>query len=152
MSTRVGHLNWHGGRQYASWSLKISSRTMRRFSMTRSEWVVMTIPSAIVRPARDRRVVAALDLDRADAAGAVRRELRLVAQRRDLDAEHAAGLEDGLALLGLDLLAVDRDADLPGAGHHRPDRGVVGDRPVAGSVAVAGRWPFVVPKLIGPYY
>ena len=50
MSTRVGHLNWHGGRQYASWSLKISSRTIRRFSMTRSEWVVMTIPSVIVVP------------------------------------------------------------------------------------------------------
>ena len=50
MSTRVGHLNWQGGRQYASWSLKISSRTMRRFSMTRSEWVVMTIPSVIVVP------------------------------------------------------------------------------------------------------
>ncbi len=47
MSTRVGHLNWHGGRQYASWSLKMSSRTMRRFSTTRSEWVVMTIPSSM---------------------------------------------------------------------------------------------------------
>jgi hypothetical protein len=50
MSTRVGHLNWHGGRQYASWSEKMSSRTMRRFSMTRSEWVVMTIPSATLVP------------------------------------------------------------------------------------------------------
>ncbi len=57
MSTRVGHLNWQGGRQYASWSLKMSSSTMRRFSMTRSEWVVMTIPSAMCGPAADRRVV-----------------------------------------------------------------------------------------------
>ena len=50
MSTRVGHLNWQGGRQYASWSLKISSSTMRLFSISRSEWVVMTIPSAMVVP------------------------------------------------------------------------------------------------------
>jgi hypothetical protein len=50
MSTRVGHLNWHGGRQYASWSLKMSSSTMRRFSMTRSEWVVMTMPGSICVP------------------------------------------------------------------------------------------------------
>ena len=50
MSTRVGHLNWQGGRQYASWSLKMSSRTIRRFSISRSEWVVMTIPGSMVVP------------------------------------------------------------------------------------------------------
>ena len=97
-------------------------------------------PLLDLRPAADRRVVAALDLDRADAAGAVGGELRLVAQRRDLDAQDAAGLEDRLAVLDLELPAVDGDADLPGAGHHRPDRGVVVDPTIAGAaVAVAGR-------------
>ncbi len=87
-------------------------------------------------PARDRGVVAPFHLDGADAARAVRGELGLVAQRRDLDPEDPTGLEDGLALLGLDLGAVDRDGDLPGAGDHRPQRRVVMRLPVARAVAV----------------
>ncbi len=65
---------------------------------------------AIAR-ARDRRVVLALDLDDAHAAGAEARQLGLVTQRRDLDAVVAADLEDRLALEALDDAPVDLDPD-----------------------------------------
>ena len=49
MSMWLGHLFWHGGRQYALWSLKISSRLVRRRRRTSSVWVWTTIPSSHVR-------------------------------------------------------------------------------------------------------
>ena len=53
----------------------------------------------------------ALDVDDAHATGTEAGELRLVAQRRDLDAVVAADLEDRLALEALDGPAVDLDPD-----------------------------------------
>ena len=92
------------------------------------------------RATRDGRVLASLDLDHADAACAVGGELGLIAERRHLEAQHSAGLQDGLPLLGLDLLPVDRDRQLPGPRHHGPYRGVIlraqPPVPVAVSVAV----------------
>ena len=46
MSMWLGHLFWHGGRQYALWSLKISSRLVRRSRRTSSVWVWTFIPSS----------------------------------------------------------------------------------------------------------
>ena len=43
MSMWLGHLFWHGGRQYALWSLKISSRFVRRRRRTSSVWVLTTM-------------------------------------------------------------------------------------------------------------
>ncbi len=54
----------------------------------------------------------ALDLDDAHAAGGRGREPRLVAQRRDADADAASRLEDGLAAVAGDLLPVDGDEHL----------------------------------------
>ena len=66
----------------------------------------------LARPrARDRRVLLALDLDHAHPARPEAGQLRLVAERRDLDAVVAADLEDRLALEALDDAAVDLDAD-----------------------------------------
>ena len=53
----------------------------------------------------------ALDLDDAHPAGAEARQLRLVAQGRDLDPVVAADLEDRLALEALDDAPVDLDPD-----------------------------------------
>jgi hypothetical protein len=39
MSMWLGHLFWQGGRQYALWSEKISSRLVRRRRRTSSVWV-----------------------------------------------------------------------------------------------------------------
>ena len=61
--------------------------------------------------ARDRRMLLALDLDDAHPARPEARQLRLVAQGRDLDAVVAADLEDRLALEALDDAAVDLDPD-----------------------------------------
>ncbi|MPN49617.1 hypothetical protein SDC9_197239 [bioreactor metagenome] len=52
--------------------------------------------------------VAAIDLDRAQLARAVRLELRVVAQVRDEDPGLAGGLDDGLPVLEGDGLAVER--------------------------------------------
>ena len=49
MSMWLGHLFWHGGRQYALWSLKISSRFVRRSRRTSSVWVWTFIPASHVR-------------------------------------------------------------------------------------------------------
>jgi hypothetical protein len=46
MSMWLGHLFWHGGRQYALWSLKISSRFVARSRRTCSVWVWTTIPAS----------------------------------------------------------------------------------------------------------
>ena len=40
MSMWLGHLFWHGGRQYALWSLKISSRLVLRSRRISSVWVL----------------------------------------------------------------------------------------------------------------
>ena len=49
MSMWLGHLFWHGGRQYALWSLKISSRFVRRSRRTSSVCVSTFIPGSHVR-------------------------------------------------------------------------------------------------------
>ena len=69
------------------------------------------MPGSQAREQRDRRVLLALDLDHAHPAGAEAGQLRLVAQRRDLDPVVAADLEDRLALQALDDAAVDLDPD-----------------------------------------
>ena len=70
MSMWLGHLFWQGGRQYALWSLKISSRFVRRSRRSSSVWVWTFISGSHVARARDRRVLLALDLDDAHPAGA----------------------------------------------------------------------------------
>jgi hypothetical protein len=42
-------LFWHGGRQYALWSLKMSSRFVRRRRRTSSVWVWTFIPASAFR-------------------------------------------------------------------------------------------------------
>ena len=49
MSMWLGHLFWQGGRQYALWSEKISSRLVRRSRRTSSVWVRTTIPASARR-------------------------------------------------------------------------------------------------------
>jgi hypothetical protein len=49
MSMWLGHLFWHGGRQYALWSEKISSRLVFRRRRTSSVCVCTFIPSSHVR-------------------------------------------------------------------------------------------------------
>ncbi len=49
MSMWLGHLFWHGGRQYALWSLKISSRLVRRSRRSSSVWVWTTMPGSAAR-------------------------------------------------------------------------------------------------------
>jgi hypothetical protein len=49
MSMWLGHLFWQGGRQYALWSEKISSRFVRRRRRTSSVCVWTYIPSSHVR-------------------------------------------------------------------------------------------------------
>ena len=49
MSMWLGHLFWHGGRQYALWSEKISSRLVRRSRRISSVWVWTTIPASASR-------------------------------------------------------------------------------------------------------
>ena len=49
MSMWLGHLFWHGGRQYALWSEKISSRLVRRSRRISSVWVWTTIPASAWR-------------------------------------------------------------------------------------------------------
>ncbi len=61
--------------------------------------------------AADRRVLLALDLDDAHPARSEAGQLRLVAQRRDLDPVVPADLEDRLALATLDQAPVDLDPD-----------------------------------------
>ena len=56
-------------------------------------------------------MLGALDLDDAHPAGAEAGQLRLVAERRDLDPVVAADLEDRLALEALDDAPVDLDPD-----------------------------------------
>ncbi len=46
MSIWLGHLFWQGGRQYALWSLKISSRFVRRSRRISSVWVWTFMPSS----------------------------------------------------------------------------------------------------------
>ena len=111
MSMWLGHLFWQGGRQYALWSEKMSSRFVRRRRRSSSVWVWTFISGSHVREQRDRRVLLALDLDDAHPAGPEAGQLGLVAQRRDLDAVVAADLEDRLALEALDDAAVDLDPD-----------------------------------------
>ena len=77
---------------------------------TISVWVWTIIPAA-AREQRDRRVLLALDLDHAHPARPEAGQLRLVAERRDLDPVVAADLEDRLALEALDDPAVDLDPD-----------------------------------------
>ena len=90
---------------------KISSRFVRRRRRTSSVWVWTFMPSSHGARAADRRVLLALDLDDAHPARAEAGQLRLVAERRDLDAVVAADLEDRLALEALDDASVDLDAD-----------------------------------------
>ena len=111
MSMWLGHLFWQGGRQYALWSLKISSRLVRRSRRSSSVWVWTTMPASAPREQRDRRMLLALDLDHAHPARAEAGQLGLVAQGRDLDPVVAADLEDRLALEALDDAAVDLDPD-----------------------------------------
>ena len=49
MSMWLGHLFWQGGRQYALWSLKISSRFVRRSRRIVSVWVWTFISGSHVR-------------------------------------------------------------------------------------------------------
>ena len=57
------------------------------------------------------QLVAALDLDKTEAAGAPGGHALLVAEGGDVDAVAAGDVEDGLARLGAQLPAVDREAD-----------------------------------------
>ena len=111
MSMWLGHLFWHGGRQYALWSEKISSRLVRRSRRISSVWVWTTMPASASREHEIGGLVLALDLDHAHPAGAEARQLGLVAQGRDLDPVVAADLEDRLALEPLDDPPVDLDPD-----------------------------------------
>jgi hypothetical protein len=61
--------------------------------------------------AADRRVLRAFDVDDAHPARTEARQLRLVAERRDLDPVVATDFEDRLALETLNDLAVDLDPD-----------------------------------------
>src|SRR5579859_2249371 len=83
------------------------------------------------------------DLDHAHAAHVHRRERLEVAERRRVDAQAAAGLEDGRALGDVDLLAVDvnrehslRQADEGCSGHQLPPRSGIADW-----IALAAVWP-----------
>ena len=49
MSMWLGHLFWQGGRQYALWSLKISSRLVRRIRRSSSVWVRTTMSGSAAR-------------------------------------------------------------------------------------------------------
>ena len=49
MSMWLGHLFWQGGRQYALWSLKMSSRFVLRTWRSRGVCVWTTIPAAASR-------------------------------------------------------------------------------------------------------
>ncbi len=49
MSMWLGHLFWHGGRQYALWSEKISSRLVLRIWRRRGVWVATTMPGSAAR-------------------------------------------------------------------------------------------------------
>ena len=49
MSMWLGHLFWQGGRQYALWSQKISSRFVRRRRRTSSVWVLTTMSGSAAR-------------------------------------------------------------------------------------------------------
>ena len=111
MSMWLGHLFWHGGRQYALWSEKISSRLVRRSRRSSSVWVWTIIPSSASREHEIGGLVLALDLDDAHPAGAEARQLGLVAQGGDLDPVVAADLEDRLALEALDDAPVHLDPD-----------------------------------------
>src|SRR6185369_2145934 len=72
----------------------------------------LDLHAVLARPrARDRRMLLALDLDDAHAAGTEARQLGLVAQGRDLDAVVAADLEDRLAVRALHDAAVHLDPD-----------------------------------------
>ena len=111
MSMWLGHLFWHGGRQYALWSLKISSRFVRRRRRTSSVWVWTFISGSHVREHEiggcSSPSTSTTHIRQAPKPG----QLGLVAQGRDLDPVVAADLEDGLALEALDDAAVDLDAD-----------------------------------------
>ena len=128
MSMWLGHLFWHGGRQYALWSEKISSRLVRRSRRISSVWVWTTIPASASREHEIGGFVLALDLDHAHPAGAEARQLGLVAQGRDLDPVVAADLEDRLALEPLDDPPVDLDPDRGRV--HRPLRRLRRDQPL----------------------
>ena len=49
MSMWLGHLFWHGGRQYALWSEKMSSRFVLRSRRSSSVWVRTTMPASASR-------------------------------------------------------------------------------------------------------
>ena len=49
MSMWLGHLFWQGGRQYALWSLKISSRLVLRIRRSSSVWVRTTMSGSAAR-------------------------------------------------------------------------------------------------------
>ena len=134
MSMWLGHLFWHGGRQYALWSEKISSRFVRRSRRISSVWVWTTMPSSAWREHEIGGVLLALDLDHAHPAGAEARQLGLVAQGRDLDAVVAADLEDRLALEALHEPPVDLDPDRRRA--LGPLRGLGGDQPLGEPVVL----------------
>ena len=111
MSMWLGHLFWHGGRQYALWSREDQ---LEVGPADPAQLVGLGVDDhARLGGARagDRRLVLALDLAHAHPAGAEARQLGLVAQRRDLDAVVAADLEDRLALEPLDDAPVDLDPD-----------------------------------------
>ena len=111
MSMWLGHLFWQGGRQYALWSRE-DQLEVRPAQPADLLGLGLDLHAVFARArARDRRVLLALDVDDAHAARPEARQLRLVAQGRDLDAVVAADLEDRLALEALDRPAVDLDAD-----------------------------------------
>ena len=95
--------------------------------------------------AADRRVRRAFDVDDAHPAGPETRQLRLIAERRDLDPVVTTDLEDRLAVEALDDLAVDLDPD-PGRrlgslrrlGRQQPLGDAVGKRCEFGAMVRAG--------------
>ena len=92
-----------------------SASRSRRSAASAGVAVRTRMPAASARVAGGVRARLALHLDQADAAAALRREARLVAERRDRDAGAPRGGEDRLARLGRDAPPVD-----PGASLTRP--------------------------------
>ena len=107
-STPSPAANSASSRESGAWASS-SSSTVRRDSLTRSVSVWTTRLALDRVAARGDQLAAArrLDLDQADAAGAVRRQPAIVAQRGDRDAHLPRGVEDRRAPGDLRRAAVD---------------------------------------------
>ena len=82
---------------------------MRRIFITRSECVLISIPSATgkMQEARHPRRALVGDLDDAEPARSVGRQRFVSAEGRDVDPRLAGHFENGAPLLGGDFFAVD---------------------------------------------